>query len=355
MFKYVQKGLTILGLLTSLLAQADLSGVKSLDLFNSTNIARSDVTMTSPTTFPANICNPLSTSSGMYTLRNNTPVPVLIQSINIINRDAFADSFTTITPTVNNCVANTFLASGATCNVLVSLTSPTTPGTFNRVLQVYFDTRQVVVESTPITSVASFSFPFTILAGSTVANTGATTITGNLGVSPGSAVIGFPPGVVFGSIHAGDAAAAEGQVAATTEYNTLAGLPCSTPLTGDIGGGTFTPGVYCFASGAGITGTVTLDGQGDPNAEFVFQISSTLTTASASNVNLINGVNAANVFWQVGSSVTLGTGSHFEGNIFALTSITANTGATLTGRAIARNGAVILDTNTVAPTCLAIE
>jgi len=193
---------------------------------------------------------------------------------------------------------------------------------------------------------------FAVLGGSTVTNTGPSAITGNLGVSPGSAVTGFPPGTVTGgSIHAADAVAAQAQSDLTTAYNTAAGTPCGVDLTGqDLGGLVLTPGVYCFTSSAAMTGTLTLNFQGNPNAAFLFKIGSTLTTASASSVVLINNAGATcppNVNWQVGSSATLGTGSTFIGNVLALTSITLTTGANLTGRALARNGAVTLDTNNV--------
>jgi hypothetical protein len=194
---------------------------------------------------------------------------------------------------------------------------------------------------------------FTVLGGSTVTNTGPTVVTGNVGVSPGSSVTGFPPGIVVGgTIHAADAVAAQAQSDLTTAYNAAAGLPCGTDLTGqDLGGMTLTPGVYCFSTSAGLTGTVTLDFQGDGNALFVFQIGSTLTTASGSAVLRINtGATPCppNVFWQIGSSATLGTGSSFSGTIMALTSITMTTGADVSGgRTLARNGAVTLDTNDV--------
>jgi hypothetical protein len=193
---------------------------------------------------------------------------------------------------------------------------------------------------------------FAVLGGSTVTNTGATTITGNLGVSPGSSVTGFPPGIVTGgTIHAADAVAGQAQTDLTTAYNTAAGTPCGVDLTGqNLGGLVLTPGVYCFTSSAALTGTLTLNFQGNPNAAFLFKIGSTLTTASASSVILTNNLGVTcppNVNWQVGSSATLGTGSTFVGNILALTSITLTTGANVTGRALARNGAVTLDTNNV--------
>jgi len=191
---------------------------------------------------------------------------------------------------------------------------------------------------------------FAVLGGSAVTNTGPTTVIGNLGVSPGSAVTGFPPGLVTGgTIHANDAVAMQAQSDVTTAYNFLALQPVNTDLTGtDLGGLTLLPGVYHFSSSAQLTGMLTLDAQGDPNAVFIFQIGSTLTTASNSRVALINGAQNCNVFWQVGSSATLGTGTAFAGNILALASITLTTGASASGRTLARNGAVTLDTNAVA-------
>ncbi len=190
---------------------------------------------------------------------------------------------------------------------------------------------------------------FAVLGGQTVTNTGPTVITGNLGVSPGSAITGFPPGLVIGAIHAADAVALNAQASLVTAYNMAAGLPCSMSLTGtDLGGLTLTPGVYCFTSEAQLTGTLTLNALGDPNASFVFQIGSTLTTGSNSSVVFINGGVGNNTFWQVGSSATLGTTTEFTGNILALTDIHLNTGANIRcGRALARNGEVTMDTNIV--------
>jgi Ice-binding-like len=189
-----------------------------------------------------------------------------------------------------------------------------------------------------------------VLAGTTVTNTGATTIDGNLGVWSGTAITGFPPGILSpGSVaNAGNAAAQQAQADLTTAYNFAAGETSSQSLNGDLGGLTLTPGVYTFGSTAALTGTLTLNALGDPNAVFVFQIGSSLTTANGSVVNIINGGTGDNVFWQVGSSATLGTNTTFTGNVLALTSITVNTGTTITcGRVLAINGAVTLDTNTV--------
>jgi hypothetical protein len=190
---------------------------------------------------------------------------------------------------------------------------------------------------------------YAVLGGSTVTNTGPSLITGDLGVSPGSAVTGFPPGIVVsGTIHAADAAALAAQASLTTAYNSLVSQACTLDLTGqNLGGLTLTPGVYCFSTSAQLTGTLTLNAQGNANAVFIFRIGSTLTTASGSSVVQINGGNLCNTFWQVGSSATLGTTTSFTGNILAQTSITLTTGASIAGRALARTGAVTLDTNTV--------
>lgn len=189
---------------------------------------------------------------------------------------------------------------------------------------------------------------FAVLAGSGVTNTGSSVVTGDLGSSPTPAITGFPPGVVTGTIHAADATALQAQNDLTTQYNALASAPCSANLTGqDLGGRTLTPGTYCFDSSAQLTGSLTLDAQGAADAVFIFKTGSMLTTASTSSVNLINGGDPCGVAWQVGSSATLGTGTSFLGNIVALTSITLNNGADIVGRALARNGAVTLDTNNI--------
>jgi type VI secretion system secreted protein VgrG len=194
---------------------------------------------------------------------------------------------------------------------------------------------------------------YAVLAGSTVTNTGPSVITGNLGVSPGSAVTGFPPGNVSGgTIHRGDASSLAAQTSNTAVYGVLAGQSCpaANNLTGQgLGGLTLPPGVYCYpGTSAGLTGTLTLNAAGNFNSVFIFQIGTTLTTASNSSVSVINGGNRCNVFWQVGSSATLGTTTSFAGNLLALASITLNTGATINnGRALAQTGAVTLDSNQV--------
>jgi hypothetical protein len=190
--------------------------------------------------------------------------------------------------------------------------------------------------------------PFAVLGASTVTNTGTTVVNGDVGVFPGLAIVGFPPGIVNGTQHPGDATAMNAQNDVTTAYNALAAQTCNVVLTGlDLGGLTLTPGVYCFAASAQLTGQLTLDAQGNPGAVWVFQIGTTLTTASSSRVMYINGGQPCGTFWQVGSSATLGTSTRFRGNILALASITVNTSTIQSGGLFARTGAVTLDTNTV--------
>jgi len=182
-----------------------------------------------------------------------------------------------------------------------------------------------------------------ILAGTAVSCVTGGAIAADVGVSPGAAITGFPPCTLTGARHAADANAAAGQAALTITYDSLVALPCGTTIVADLGGTTITPGVYCSASSVGVTGAVTLDGQGNANALFVIKAGSTLTTAGS--VVLSNGTQAKNVWWQVGSSATLGTASAWRGNIAALTSITLNDNANLLGRALARNGGITLGTN----------
>lgn len=188
---------------------------------------------------------------------------------------------------------------------------------------------------------------YAVLAGQTVTNTGPSTINGDLGVTPGAAITGFPPGTVNGTVHAADAVALQAQSDLTTAYNDAAGRTPPAAVPADLGGLTLTGGVYKSASALQLTGALTLDAQGDPNTVFIFQAASTLITASASRVNLINGAQPCNVFWQVGSSATLGTSSVFVGNIMALTSISMNNAVTVQGRALARNGSVTLINDTI--------
>jgi hypothetical protein len=194
---------------------------------------------------------------------------------------------------------------------------------------------------------------FSVLAGSTFTNTGSSVINGDIGLSPGTSVTGFPPGTLHGTQNVANALSVQAQGDLTNAYTNAAGqTPVSTVST-ELGGSTKTAGVYDSATGTfGITGTLTLNAEGNPNAVFIFKTSSTLITAGSSNIVLANGAQACNVFWQVGSSATLGTNSSFKGTILALTSATLTTGAQVEGRILARNGAVTLDSNTITkPSC----
>jgi len=217
----------------------------------------------------------------------------------------------------------------------------------------------VVMMTVPTTSMAAqptvnlgTTSGFAVLAGSTITNTGATTINGSVGGD-----IGLYPGTVFtgqanvstsGTVHVADPVAIAAKDDLVTAYNDAAGRTPVTTIPTELGGTTLTPGTYDSADGTfQITGTLTLDAQGDPDGVFVFKTASTLITAADSNVNLINSARFCRTFWPVGSSATLGTNSHFVGHIFAMTSITANTGATVQGQLLARNGAVTLDNNII--------
>jgi hypothetical protein len=193
---------------------------------------------------------------------------------------------------------------------------------------------------------------YSVLGGQAVTNTGPSTLGGDLGVSPGTAITGFPPGKVGGVRHADDDQAAQAQSDLVIGYNDAARRARTASVAGDLVGRTLTSGVYKSTGPLALSGSLTLNGQGNPNAVFIFQVASTLITASASKVKLTNGAQACHVFWQVGSSATVGTASSFKGTIMALTSISVTTGAVVEGRALARNGQVSLDNNTfTAPGC----
>jgi hypothetical protein len=215
----------------------------------------------------------------------------------------------------------------------------------------------VLVAVTPTPALAIATDPelgtaatYSVLAGQSVTNTGPTVLQHNLGTYPNAAITaitGFPPGEVGGEIHRGDGHAQQAQSDLTGAYTRAALQAPDSVLAPVIENQTLEPGVYRASSSVQINGTLTLDAEGDPDAVWVFQIPSTLITASSSEIILTNGASPCNVFWQVGSSATLGTTSTFVGTIMALTSITANTGATVEGRALARNGSVTLDSNQI--------
>ncbi len=201
----------------------------------------------------------------------------------------------------------------------------------------------------PPSNVLGTAILFAILAGTTITNTGASVVNGDVGLSPGSAIVpGSPPWTVNGNIFVDDPKAVQAKTDLDTAFATLDALTPATDKSGiDLGGTTLGPGNYSYAAGAGLTGALTLDASGDPNAVFVFQITTTLITAAASSVLLINGAQAKNVYFVVGSSATLGTTTAFQGNILAQTDITVDTGASVNGRLLARDGEVTLDTNLV--------
>jgi len=189
---------------------------------------------------------------------------------------------------------------------------------------------------------------FAVLAGTTITNTGPTTITGDIGLYPGTAFTGEADVTLNGTTHINDDVARVAKDDLVTAYNDAAGRTPVTRIDTQLGGTTLKPGVYDSAAGTfQITGTLTLDAEGDPDGVFIFLTKTTLITAPDSQVNIINGARFCRIFWKVGSSATLGTDSHFVGHIFALTSIAAQTGATIQGQLLARDGAVTLDTNTI--------
>jgi hypothetical protein len=234
--------------------------------------------------------------------------------------------------------AGTILISGCKKDD-TAVTPPVTPPT------------TIAVQTTvqPTVSMAGAS-NMAVLAGSAVTNTGATTITGDLGLSPGTSVGGFPPGILVGTQHINDTVANQAKTDLTAAYNDAAERSCTdmVTLSGNLGGLTLTPGLYKSTSSLAISsGDLTFDAKGNANAVFVMQMMSTLTVTSGRKVILAGGASASNIFWQVGSSASFGTTSVFKGTILAMQSITFDTGATLDGRALARTGAVTMAGNTI--------
>jgi hypothetical protein len=217
------------------------------------------------------------------------------------------------------------------------------------------DSLQVLAPAIPfpvspanLESVLDGAGSFEVLAGSTVTSTGNTQVAGDVGVFPGTSITGFPPGVISGVFHAGDFVAQAGQSSLTAAFNDAMSRPTSGSIPADIGGMTLKTGVWDAPSSLAVTGTLTVDAEGNPAAVFILRTPSTLTTASNnSTINLVNGAQESNVYWIVGSSATLGTNTAFTGSILAQTSITVVSGATVVGRLLARTGAVTLDTNIV--------
>jgi hypothetical protein len=260
------------------------------------------------------------------------------QQFTAIATDAGGNIITPFTPTWS------VVAGGGTVNAAGLFTAGTTLGTFANTVKAASGAASGLATVSVSVNLLTAS-PNGIMAGTAVTCVTGGTINANVSVSPGNTVTGFGPCVITGVQHLGDATALQGQIDLTAAYNTLAGLPCppANAIVANLGGTTKTAGVYCTASGISVTGVLTLDGGGDPNATFVFQAGTSLTTAG--NILLINGAQAKNVNWVVGTSATLGVSSLWQGNIVAVQSITLVDNATLLGRALARNGAVSLGTN----------
>lgn len=243
------------------------------------------------------------------------------------------------------------VSGGGTIGLGGLFTAGNAGGTFTNTVRatsgVIFGAATVVIQQPPVIPLGAAQ-SHGVLAGTAITCINSGLISADIGVSPGNTLTGFGPCAFTGVANLANAVAAQAQIDLTTAYNTLAGMVCppANAIVADLGGTTLAAGVYCTAVGIGVTGTLTLNGGGDPNAVFVFQAGTSLITAG--NVVLINQAQARNVFWQVGSSATLGTGSQWQGNILALSSITLVDNATLLGRALARNGAVALGTgNTI--------
>jgi hypothetical protein len=234
------------------------------------------------------------------------------------------------------------LAMAVTLVVACKNDEPTPAGTNPAVIPVQTTTKSTV-------SLGSTS-TLAVIAGSGITSTGATNITGDIGLSPGSSIGGFPPGILNGTQHINDDIATQAKLDLTAAYNDLAGRTSTdiVTLSGNIGGLTLTPGLYKSTSSLAISsGDLTFDAKGNSNAVFIIQIASTLTTTSGRQVILAGGAVASNIFWQVGTSATFGTTTVFKGTVLAMQSITFNTGATLDGRGFARTGAVTMAGNTI--------
>ena len=370
MFKKIQHGAVILGLLLPIATQAlSCRGIVEDD----PSIALCDASFLNSPIF-GDLCQN-ATETGTFTLINNTPVSIKINYIRIQNNDGLPGTASVIVPApFNNCGST--LASGSTCNISMRLV-PLAAGSFNRVLQVGIDTRQVEVDAAAVTAAVgncvtpgpipppNFTptipgtplslFNSAILAYSTVTNTGATIVNGDLDITPGSAVTGFPPGTIInGTLNINNAAATTTKVQAQAYFTQLNNLPCSVTYGASQDIALLTPincaatPVLCFTSTAVMTGAVTLNGVAGDSCTFI--IASTLTVSNNAVMTTAGGIFNDNINWAIGSSATLGTNSILYGIVDASASITLPTGALLKGRAWALNGAVTLDTNQVNPT-----
>ena len=382
MFKKAQFGAVILGLIIPLASQAVSCRGYSED---NISLANCDATFINPPIY-GDLCQN-ATLTGIYTLRNNTPAALKINYIRIQDNDPLPAAATALVAVpVNGCVIGSSIAPGATCTIGLQLL-PLATGIFNRVIQVGIDTRQVQIDAPVITSAVGNCttpspvppddfipsvpvppvpgiptvpgapqplFSSSILGAETVTNTGFTVINGNLDLTPGSSVTGFPPGVINnGAININNLHATATKTQASAYFLQLNALPCNfsfgpgDTVISQTMLNTNGPGVYCFATSAQIASNINIAGV--LGQSYIFKIGSTLTTQVGTVVTKSGGILNDNISWAVGSSATLGVGSTFIGIIDAFTSITLNTGATLNGRAWALGGAVTLDTNLVNP------
>jgi hypothetical protein len=289
-------------------------------------------------------------ASGALTSIAVTPNPASVVTLGTVQFTATGfDATGLVVPTPGLAWTVVPAVGGGTINGTTGLfTAGAVLGTFTNAIKATSGTisgfaTAIVTEAPPPGPSLGAAETHGLLAGSTFTCVNGGTINADASVWPGSALTGFPPCVITGATHAADAFAQTAQGDLTTAYLALAAMPCGTTITADLGGTTLAPGVYCSGSSVGVTGTVTLDGNGDSNALFVIRAPSTLTTAG--NVLLQNGAQAKNVYWWVGASATIGISSQWKGNVIAFTTITLNDNAVLVGRALARNGAVSLGTN----------
>jgi hypothetical protein len=312
------------------------------------------VDVTAPTVVST---NPLNGATGVAVITATFSEPINVSTLTTTNFKVTAPGNATVDGTVawdattRTATFTPTSALAASTAYTATITTGVTDVAGNAMASAYvWDFTTAAVSTGQTAPALGGCEPFAVLAGSTVTSTGSTALTGDLGVSPGTAVTGFPPGTCTGAIHAGDATAAVAKTNLLTAYNDLSGrVDGAVRVAGNLGGLTLPPGLYTCTSGLAVSsGDLICDARGDANAVFIFQMASTLTMAANRSVILMGGAKASNIFWVVGSSATLGTHSVCNGTIMAAQSITLNTGATLNGRACANVGAVTMASNSVA-------
>lgn len=323
-----------------------------------------DFTFASIPTFS---CGP-STETMPFVIQNNTPAPIKINYITFQINDGQPAGDVSVTG--GTCTVGGFVPAHGTCTVNVTI-NPIGP--YSRILKIGVDGRQIELDSPIVTPTAGCNVPstpspnfittsctlaststFATLANTFISNTGLTVLNGDLGISPGSSVTGFPPGIINGNEFINDSIAATAQSDLFTLGNCLAVQVCTNNIgTADQAGQTLTAtdisGVNVFCSPSTIlnTGVLTLDGNGDPDSVFIFQAQNGLTLSNGASILLINGAQAKNIFWEIDGPVSLGSASSFNGSVVGFTDISMGFGATMTGRALSKTGSVTFDTNTI--------